>query len=193
MPEHYDGDEDDPVKIYSSIDKAIIKFGSVLKNNKSRGMYQLLTSNPKKEYYLKEMAIIIEKNPNPRLPIYEHHIGVLVDSGIVKVRIKMHNKHKTKFYRISPVVMITSPVLYDKAIKSKTLKNTFNQVFKFAAIGISGVISWHLLPKAPEFSEDVVFTSHTLSDPNLSVIPFLVVLSGLVIERLIFLRKKRVQ
>jgi len=137
VPDDYDGEIDEPVKVYSNIEKVIAIFGSVLHNDKSRGMYQLMSNNPTKEYYLKEMAVIIEKHENPRLPIYEHHIGVMIKCGIVKIRIKMHNKHKTKYYRIAPIVMITSPVLYEKAVKSKTLRNAFRQVFKFAVIGIA--------------------------------------------------------
>lgn len=142
MPDDYDGEIDEPVKIYSNIENTITLFGTVLHNLKSRGMYQLMSNNPTKEYYLKEMAVIIEKEENPRLPIYEHHIGIMVNSGIVKVRIKMHNKHKTKYYRIPPVVMIISPVHYHKAVKSKTLRNTFRQVFKLGAIGVAGIATW---------------------------------------------------
>lgn len=142
MPDEYDGEIEEPVKIYSSIDDAMIPFGSVLHNPKSNSMFKLMNNNPTKEYYLKEMAQIIEKDENPRLPIYEYHIGVMVDSGIVNVRIKMHNKHETKYYRIAPVIMITSGALYNKAVKSKTLKNAFKQVFKLGVIGIAGTATW---------------------------------------------------
>ncbi len=141
MPDEYNG-EIEPVKIYSSLDDAMNSFGSVLHNVKSNAMFKLMNNNPTKEYYLKEMAQIIQKEENPRLPIYEHHIGIMVKSGIVNVRIKMHNKHKTKYYRIAPVVMITSESLYDKAVKSKTLRNTFKQVFKVGAIGVAGIATW---------------------------------------------------
>ncbi len=57
----------------------------------------LLLCNTKKEFYLKEMAAIIENNENPRLPNYEYHIGIMVEAGIVLVRIKLHNKNKTNF------------------------------------------------------------------------------------------------
>lgn len=119
------------VKIYSYDSKLIPLLGSVFHNKKSRAMWLLLSSTHK-ELYLKEMAVIIEKNENPRLPIYEHHIGTMVDAGVVLVRQKMHNKHMTKFYRAAPVILLTTPQLYEKAITSKTLKTTLNTVFKFA-------------------------------------------------------------
>ena len=139
---------DEYVKIYSNDSKQIKMLGSVFHNEKSRAMWLLLSSTHN-EFYLKEMAVIIEKIDNPRLPIYEHHIGTMVEAGIVLVRKKMHNKHMTKFYRAAPVILITTPQLYEKATKSKTLKNVFNKVFKFAAIGaatLSTVLihSYHL-------------------------------------------------
>jgi len=142
VPDIYDGEIDDPVKIYSTMDEVIPKLGSVLHNKKSNAIYKILSSNPTKEYYLKELAVMIEKDENPRLPIYEHHIGILVDSGIVKIRIKMHNKHKTKYYRASPVAMIISPQYYEKALNSKTLKNAFDKVFKLGTVGIAGIATW---------------------------------------------------
>jgi len=118
------------VKIYSNDSKLIPLLGSVFHNEKSRAMWMLLSSTHK-EFYLKEMASLIEENENPRLPIYEHHIRTMVDAGIVLVRQKMHNKHMTKFYRAAPVILLTTPELYEKATTSKTLKTTFNKVFKF--------------------------------------------------------------
>ena len=81
------------VKIYSNDSKQIPLLGSVFHNKKSRAMWSLLSSTHK-EFYLKEMAVIIEKKENPRLPIYEHHIATMVDAGVVLVRDGMHNKHR---------------------------------------------------------------------------------------------------
>lgn len=161
------------VKIYSNDSKLIPLLGSVFHNEKSRAMW-LLLSNTKKEFYLKEMAIIIENNENPRLPNYEYHIGIMVEAGIVLVRIKLHNKHKTKFYRAAPVIMLTTPQLYEKASKSKTLKNTFNKVFKFVAIGIAALSS-HVFV---EF-----FSSSALSGSPNYTIPLLVTIVGILSER----------
>lgn len=166
--------DDEVVKIYSNASKLIPLLGSVFHNDKSREMW-LLLSNSKKEFYLKEMAIIIENNDNPRLPNYEYHIGVMVEAGIVRVRVKLHNKHKTKFYRAAPVVMLTNPKIYEKATKSKTLRNTFNKVFKFAAIGIAALTS-HIAFK---------ITSTALSSGNENfTIPLLVIIFGLIGERI---------
>ncbi len=129
---------DDDVTIYSSESERISMLGSVLHNNKSRAMWLLMTNNPKREYYLKEMAMIIEKDDNPRLPIYEHHIGIMVKAGIVKMNIKMHNKHKTKFYRASSFVILASSAHYEKAKTSKSFQKVFKQFFKLGALGLVG-------------------------------------------------------
>lgn len=128
---------DEHVKNYSNDDDKHLTFlGSVLHNKKSRAMYRLLSNNPHKEYYLKEMAVLIEKDDNPRLPIYEHHIKVMVKSGLVSVTEKMHNKHKTKFYKMAPFILLSPSKYYDKTTKSKTLSNAFEQVFKFVIVGV---------------------------------------------------------
>ena len=92
--------------------------GSVFHNKKSRAMWILLSNNPDKEYYLKEMAVIIEDDKNPRLPIYEYHIKAMVKSRVVSTTEKMHNKHKTIFYRAKPIVIITTPKYPKNIIKT---------------------------------------------------------------------------
>ncbi len=88
------------IKIYSNEEERITHLGSVFHNKISRNMWILLSSNPNKEFYLKEMAVILENTKNPRLPIYEYHIKAIIKSGLVITKTKMHNKHKTTFYRI---------------------------------------------------------------------------------------------
>ena len=120
----------DCVNIYSNDDQVrLAHLGSVFHNKKSRAMWILLSNNPHREYHLKEMAVIIEKVVNPRLPIYEHHIKTMIRSGIVSTTQKMHNKHKTVFYRAAPITVITSSNHYETAIRNKILKNTFMHVF----------------------------------------------------------------
>ena len=192
MPEKYDGDPDDPVKIYSTIDAVIPKIGSVLHNKKSNAMFQLMSKNPGLEFYLKEMAVTIENHHNPKLPIYEHHIRILVDSGIVKFRVKMHNKHKTKFYRMAPVLMIVAPNLHERAITSKTLKNIFRQVFKLGAIGIVGVSTWFssklaLLNNTSDFPYPDFFYDSTIND----ILPFVLAIIAIVSVTLLFFKKRK--
>jgi len=99
---------DDCVKIYSNHSKQLFLLGTVFRNKISRNMWSLLSSNPKKQYHLKQMAVILEKETNPRLPIYEYHIKILIASGIINVNQKMHNKHLTNFYSATPNVLLTS-------------------------------------------------------------------------------------
>jgi len=174
------------VKMYSNDSDLIKVLGSVFHNDKSRAMW-LLLSNTKKEYYLKEMAVIIENDENPRLPNYEYHIAIMVKAGIVLVRDKLHNKHKTKFYRAASLVMLASPYLYEKASKSKTLKNTLMKVFKFASIGIAafGIHSFLQLTES-------TFTLGII--PNF-IVPLAVIVCGLIGDRIYsyFKNKKKLK
>ncbi len=123
-------DFDDNINIYSNEQEERIKhLGSVFHNKKSRKMWILLSNNPKREYYLKEMAVIIEGEPNPRLPIYEHHIKSLVKSGIVITTQKMHNKHTTTFYRAAPITVIVSSKHYENA-KNIKLRDLLTQLYQ---------------------------------------------------------------
>ncbi len=122
-------DFDDNVNIYSNQqEKRLTHLGSVFHNKKSRDMWILLSNNPDKEYYLKEMAIIIEREKNPRLPIYEHHIKNLINSGVVITTQKMHNKHKTTFYRAAPITVIIPAKRYESA-KNTLLRDSLRQLY----------------------------------------------------------------
>lgn len=120
------GSYDDCVKIYSNHSKQLFLLGTVFRNKISRNMWSLLSSNPKKEYHLKQMAVIIEKETYPRLPIYEYHIKILLASGIIMVNQKMHNKHLTNFYSAAPNVLLTSQ--YNNASQNEILKSAFESI-----------------------------------------------------------------
>ncbi len=52
-----------------------------------------------KEYYLKEIGIIIEGMDNPRLPIYMYYVQQLIELGLVTSEKKMYKNHMTTFYK----------------------------------------------------------------------------------------------
>ena len=181
------------VKIYSNDSKLIPLLGSVFHNKKSRAMW-LLLCNTKKEFYLKEMAAIIENNENPRLPNYEYHIGIMVEAGIVLVRIKLHNKHKTKFYRAAQVIMLTTPQLYEKASKSKTLKTAFHKVFKFAAVGSLVFLSWFQGLPQKNLSDDGFDYGASFDVPfyeETTFFPMLIIILALIINSVFNWQKKK--
>ena len=123
-------DFDDYVNIYSNKqEERIAQLGSVFHNKKSRDMWILLSNNPDKEYYLKEMAIIIEGEKNPRLQIYEHHIKSMIKSGIVSTTQKMHLKHKTIFYRVAPITIII-PAKHHEDAKNSLLRESLRQFYQ---------------------------------------------------------------
>ena len=94
-------------------------------------MWILLSHNFDKEYHLKEMAVILEKEKNPRLPIYEHHIKSMIKSGIVTTTQKLHNKHQTTFYRAFPITIIAIPRYYENLNQNNNnIKNSFMKSFK---------------------------------------------------------------
>jgi len=108
------------VNIYSNVEERITHLGSVFHNKISRNMWILLSHNSQ----------ILENEKNPRLPIYEHHIKNMIKSGIVSTSQKMHNKHKTTFYRAAPITVIASSPHYENLNQNNDLKNLFLQSFK---------------------------------------------------------------
>lgn len=122
--------DNDYVNIYSNEQEERIAYlGSVFHNKKSRNMWILLSNNPEKQYYLKEMAVILEGEKNPRLPIYEHHIKSMIKSGIVSTTEKMLHKHKTTFYRAAPITVIVSSQHYENA-KNILLRDSLMQLYQ---------------------------------------------------------------
>lgn len=127
------------VKVYSLDDKSMKELGQVIKTFKSNNIFQLLAT---RELHAKEVGKILDPtDTNPRLPNLHHHLNKMVEIGLLSSVTREKNGHKLQYYKAkSEMILLVPEKYYDKAVKSKTLKNTFKNVFKFG--GGIGLISF---------------------------------------------------
>ena len=121
------------VKIYSLNDKYMLELGQVIKTFSSKNIFQILAT---KELHSKEIGKILDPTTdNPRLPNLNHHLNKMVKIGLLSRITRDKNGHQLQYYKAkSEIILIVPQKYYDKAIKSKTLKNTFKSVFKLTMV-----------------------------------------------------------
>lgn len=105
----------------------MLELGQVIKTFKSKKMFELLAE---KELHAKEIGKILDNDDNPRLPNLHHHLNKMVEIGILSSVTRAKNGHQLQYYRATcEMILIVPQKYFDKAIKSKTLRNTFEIVF----------------------------------------------------------------
>lgn len=179
-------DISDEIDIMSTEDEKIKLIGEVLSNDSSRTVLKLLFENPM-------TANEIAQKTEFLLSLVIYHLNKMQDAGIVKISktIKNSKEHDMKYYTINKFAIIIMPSkASENARKSKSLLNSLKRSYKFAAIGITALMSW--------FISESILQSHVSLDkaawgtntiPNstyLSIIIVLIVtISGLIVERII--------
>jgi len=121
------------VKIYANTDTRMKELGQILKTPKSRRIYQILLDQ---ELHTKEIGIIIDKQPNPRLPNLTHHLKKMTKIGLLTSSSKIKNGHLLTYYKAIPMIMIVPEKHIEKAQTSKTLKNSLKKIFKIGMVGV---------------------------------------------------------
>ena len=183
----HDGDEF--VNIYANTDERMQEIGQVLKTPKSRKIYQILMN---RELHTKEIGIIIDNEPNPRLPNLTHHLQKMTKIGMIKSTSRMKNGHYLTYYKAVKYLIIVPEEDIEVACKSKRLKNTMKQVFKIASIGIA-TLSSYLMIHTPSISHDEGSLDVDMFSYSLEfAIPTLVLAGSIGIERMFnFFNKRR--
>ena len=176
-------DEVDYLKIYSLDDEQMLQLGQIIKTFKSKKIFETLQN---RELRAKEIGQLLEDDDNPRLPNIHHHLDKMVDIGLIASVTRMRNGHNLRYYTAtSKMILLVPEKYYDKAIKSKTLKNTIKTVFKFAMLGV--------VAGGNALLSSIFINSSTLdaavSNSNDVVIPAFVFIGSLIIG-FFLIRKK---
>ena len=131
---------DNIIRIYSNDDEKMQKLGHVLGSSKSRRIYEILID---KQLNAKEVGKLVDNEDNPRLPNLIYHLDKMTEIGLLTIEKKLQRKHGhvLKYYRAVPFVLIVPKDYVEKAQKSKTLRSTLQNVFKFGVIPIVTVSS----------------------------------------------------
>lgn len=130
---------DENVKIFGLTDERMQEIGQILRTPKSRQILQILSTQ---ELNAKEIGKIIDNDDNPRLPNLHHHLNKMMSVGLITSRKKLQRKngHILNYYKAASYIVIVPEEQYEKATKSKTLKNAFKSVFKIVCIGLFAYI-----------------------------------------------------
>lgn len=180
---------EEQVEILSTEDEKIKLIGNLLGNDSSRNILKLLLE---KEMTANEIA----QKTGQILSLVIHHLQRLQEAGMVKIsKIGKNSKnHDMKYYGPTKLVVVIFPQKAStKAKGSKTLLNSLNKIYRFAAIGIAGIISWALVQQP---NNDIPTHSGVVNsiEPEISlitvVIPLSVLLVGLTIERILIAFRK---
>ena len=122
--------DDDDIIVFSLDDQEIDNLGKVIGTKYSR---EFLKITQQKELNLKEIAKIIENNPNPRLPNPTHHKNRLEKLGLILGISKLQRKkgHRLNFYKGKKIIIIVPEELAELARNSQELKDVMKRIFKF--------------------------------------------------------------
>jgi len=178
MSDENNDEIDEQVKIFGLTDKRMQEIGQILRTPKSRQILQILSTQ---ELNAKEIGKIIDNDDNPRLPNLHHHLNKMMNVGLIKSRKKLQRKngHVLNYYKAASYIVIVPDNQYEKATKSKTLKNAFKNVFKIVAIGVPALIVYNTQNIFLGNRDlDVVVTEASF------FLPSLVIILGLIIERI---------
>jgi DNA-binding transcriptional ArsR family regulator len=173
------------VEIVSTDDEKIKLIGSLLSNDASRNILKLL--------FEQEMtANEIAQKTGMLLSLIIFHLQKMQEVGLVKInKVGKNSKgHDMKYYGTTKLaVIILPPKISEKAKKSKSLANTLNRIYKFAAIATAGVVAWLVLNINVNPVSPGLVSRNPDAMPIGIIIPLLIVIVGLVMERIIEFRK----
>jgi DNA-binding transcriptional ArsR family regulator len=167
------------IEIVSTEDEKIKLIGGLLNNDSSRTILKLLFEN---EMTANEIA----QKTGMLLSLVIHHLQKLQETGIVKInRMGKNSKgHDMKYYRATKLaIIILPPSISEKAKKSKSLFNVLKRIYKFAAIGIAGIVSWLALYINANLVRPGLASGNPESVPVEIIVPLLIVIIGLIVER----------
>lgn len=125
------------IEILSTEDDKIKSIGELLSNDSSRNILKTLLDDTM-------TANQVAQKLGISLPLALYHLKKMQEIGIVNVTTTKEDD--TKYYTSSKFAfIITSAKVSEKARTSKSLFNSLKRIYRFAAIGFSGLVSWLVL------------------------------------------------
>lgn len=173
----------DKIKVFSSDDEKLKVLGELLSNKSSRDIIKLLTD---KEMYINEIAKKLELRAN----LVIHHLKKLQELGLLEVKnkkiVKKGNDHR--HFRMISNLFITSNYNQEEIKEKRTLKKIFKKGIKFMVIGFVITMTFVLTDIHHFYNPE---NSSYASEFPILLIPLVVLLCGLIIERLSIIKKKK--
>ena len=170
----------DKIKVFASDDN-LKALGELLSNDSSRNIIFNLMN---KAMYTNEISTKLDL----RVSLVIHHLKKMEDLGLLEITerqiIKKGQQHR--FFQIKSNIFITINKTNEDIEKQGFLKTIFKEGIKFAAIGIIAFTSY--LFTLPTDLKELAFMSQ--DELNLTI-PFLIIIIGLIIERIFSIIKKK--
>jgi DNA-binding transcriptional ArsR family regulator len=176
-------DNFDKIKVFSSEDDKLKVLGELLSNKSSRDIIKLLMN---KEHYTNEIANKLDLRPN----LVIHHLKKLEELGLLEIRnkriVKKGNEHR--YFKINPSWFITPNHTRDEIEEKGIFQKIFKEGLKFFVIGITTGSVFVLTDLRNFYNPDGISYA---SELPILVAPLTVLVTGLILERIFSLRKKR--
>ena len=170
------------VKVLKITDKLLKSFGELCINDTSRSIMLILSEN---QMYVNEIA----KKLTMRVSLVIHHLQKIIDLGIIEIEEKPISK-KTKNHRYFKLnADIYFSLTPDK--DGNKLKRIFKDGVKFVGIGIAGIVSYLV---SNSQTSTYLPPQSTLTENNVLspvIVLLLVLIIGLIIERIYFQFKNK--
>ena len=174
------------IEILSTDDAKIKTFGELISNDSSRTIFNMIFDH--------EMtALEIANKAGMSLELVRYHVQKMLEVGIVDVSKigKTTREQEMKYYRVAKIIVIVLPQqLSEKARKSKSLMSSLSKIYRIAAIGTAGLVSWMLSKIILGSTESVTSEGSEIQGiPETTFLPITislaVIIVGLIIERIL--------
>lgn len=177
--------DDKDIKIFGKDDEGLKSLGKLLSNQTSRKIMECLKDEP---MYINQIA----KKLNLQMNLVIHHIKLLEDAKLLTITHKKITRkgEEHKHYKVVSNIFINITETKDTMHEKGFLKRIFRDGIKFASIGIAAIISFTI---QNQFTSRNTWSSLYNVDEHYLVFPLLVIIIGLVMERIYihFKNKKR--
>lgn len=185
------------IEILYTEDEKIKTVGEMLSNDSSRTILKLLFDDVM-------TANQIAQKTGIQLSLVIYHLKKMQDMNIIKIaKVEKNSKAQDmKYYAVDKfAIVILSSKVSEKVKKSKSLVNSINRIYRFAAIGVAALSSWIIM----QYTQNLE-VSPPPSGPNVpglpgpppvgapgipetlflsTIITLVVIITGLIIERVL--------
>lgn len=181
MQPEKDDNEEFITKVFTNNDRSLKLLGELLSNQVSRDILRLLIE---KEMYANEIAIKM----NLQFSLISHHLKKMGEIGLLSINKKRISKNGQlhKYYKINSGIFLLPNHAKEEIEENRILKKIFKKGIKFVCIGICSFFGY-LLTNSVNNSSELSFMHE---DINLTI-PFLIIILGLVIERIVSKKRKK--
>lgn len=178
----------DKIEIFSNTDDRLKFLGKMLNNDSSRKILSLLIEH---ELTANEISLQTELS----LSLIIHHLNKMMQAGIVTIsKTSMNTKNQPmKYYTAKSVILILPEKASERAKTSKSFSKSLKSIMKFAVIGLVGFFTWFYdLSHLIEINKEVYPFPYEPSLQIDSIVPALIIIIiGLIVERIFSLKKKK--